>query len=234
MQIILNKAHLIASVLCFSLSMLVICLFCSCKKEKASTAKTDDFSLSAEGLSYVQIPLKRYFIYKDSATGTPDSVVVTLSSLDKQFQPASGGVLGATLPAYYYQTFSLLLTSYGTTHRDWFYGETIDLPVYYLAGPMSDTLRLQLEERDRAAGADLGLAFSLNKGTGATDSIIPTLSVEGKTYMNVLFFSDWNGLDSSNSAYRSSSYYWVKNLGIIKRLIKTSNSIKTESLVRNG
>jgi hypothetical protein len=217
--------------------LLHICLFCSCKKEKPSTPKTYDFSLSAEGLSYVQIPLNRYFIYKDSATGTLDSVVVTQSTLEKQYQPAStisGGLFVTSLPAYYYQTFSLLLTRYGTTHGDWFYGETSDRPLFGFGSPLFDTLGLQLEERNRAASADLGLAFSFNIGTVGTDSIILTLTVEGKIYTNVLFCSDWNGLDSSNAAYRRSYYYWVKNLGIIKREIKTFGSTKTEFLIRNG
>lgn len=221
------------------LSIIVVCIsVCSCKKDKTSAPpETFNIQLPSEGLAYVKLPLNRYFIYKDSASGILDSIVVTQSNLETKYEPASAGsgIGGNTkIPAYNYQTFSLLLTKYGSIQEDWFYGQTLDKPVFFSGRPLFDTIALSLVERVRTTNADLGQAFSFSLQTSSAGTIIPTLVIEGKTYMNVFLYPDWNGLDETNANYRRSFYYWVKNLGIVKRTIQTFAKTKTYTLVRNN
>ncbi|MGN6249885.1 MAG: hypothetical protein ACTHNG_16150 [Ginsengibacter sp.] len=217
-----------------SIAFAAAILFFSCKKEKAPTPKVYSFSFYSEPLQYVQIPLNKYFIYKDSASGALDSVVVTESKLETKYEPSVTSNYFFTTPAYYYQSFSLLLTKSGSAGGDWFYGETIDRPYFGYSTALSDSISLTLVEKDRATQEDVAFAFVFNASTNTADSIIPSLTIEGKTYTNVLRHPDWNGLDSLNEFYRESVYYWVKGLGIIKRRIKTPGSIKTQLLIRNG
>ena len=165
-----------------------------------------------------------------------DSVIVTESNVEKVFQPESTvqGLFGPlNLPAYYYQDFSLLLTGYsGTSQQDWFYGvakSATFLWTYY--DQNSEDASLALVENDRSTDTPINYAFIYPLDTISsiqeTLSIIPSIVIEGKTYSNIEFYSNSNGIDSTNADYIRSTYYWAKGLGIIKREIKTSNSIQT-------
>lgn len=55
----------------FFLSSLILCLNCTKKKEEDKTAY-----LSQEFLSYIDFPIGSYWIYKDTAVGTIDSIYV--------------------------------------------------------------------------------------------------------------------------------------------------------------
>jgi hypothetical protein len=101
---------------------------------------------------------------------------------------------------------------------------------------------LYFREKDRLNNVDKGYVFKypLNSLTGSysvitgSASTLPSITIEGKTYLEAIVYIDQNGLPSTNNNFRKSTYYWVKGIGIIKREIRTSNSIKTETLVRNG
>lgn len=93
--------------------------FCfSCKKDhKDKPADPVCIRFNPEALAFVQFLLNKYYIYKDSASGMLDSVIVTQSEIKKEFQPEFSWQTGfgsAYLPAYFYQSFSLLLTQ-----REW-------------------------------------------------------------------------------------------------------------------
>ena len=66
--------------------LLTICLVClfSCSKESPSKRPTTEYILDPNGLKYIQLRLGQYFIYKDSASGLTDSVVVTESTFKKE------------------------------------------------------------------------------------------------------------------------------------------------------
>ncbi len=227
----------------FLITILLLCLCYSCKKDKA-THQTDPayIQFSSEALAYVQLPINTYFIYKDSASGMLDSIIVTQSDLKKEFQPESSAqtVFGPfLLPAYYYQNFSLLLTSYsGTSQKDWFYGVAKSIIPGIEYDNNSNNAFLSLLEKDRTANIPINYAFfyplNITSSIQETLSVIPSILVEGKMYSNIEFYSNSNGIDSTNADYVRSTYYWAKGVGIIKRIIKTSNSIKTYLLIRNG
>ena len=211
-----------------------IVAFCisSCKKDHTDTPAPFELQFSAEALAYVQLPLNKYFIYKDSATGTLDSVVVTESNIVKQFIPEhkSAGLLDPDRSAFYYQTFTLKLTKYiGGIPQDWFDGNATNLTFTVTSSNPATPLTL---------GNNIGGAFrypiTISSNPYQEVNILPSVTIEGKTYLNVAFFSDAIGLDITQPSYHKSTYYWVKGIGIIKREIRTSTSIKTEMLVRNG
>ncbi len=217
----------------------ICCFFGSCKKDKTSEPETYNIQFSAEALAYVQLPLNKYFIYKDSASGALDSVVVTQSNLKKQFAaPYVASTFRNAVPGFYYQEFSLLITKYnGTSEEDWFYGFATSSGV----GPTiynSDSANLNLLEKDRVNNKNLNYAFlypftpysSLQENI----AVIPSITIEGKIYTNVELYSYSNTTDNTRADYLKSTYYWAKGAGIIKREIKTSSSVKTKTLVRYG
>jgi len=63
---------------------------------------------------------------------------------------------------------------------------------------------------------------------------MPSVNIEGKTYTDVHSFFSSNGLPASNPGYLATTFWWVKGIGIIKREIKTNNSVKTSLLLRHG
>ncbi len=161
--------------------------------------------------------------------------------MEKQFAApyvASTAFGNISVPGFYYQEFSLLITKYnGTSEEDWFYGDATSSNV----GPViynSDSANLSLLEKDRINNINLNYAFlypfTPYSSIQENIAVIPSITIEGKIYTNVEFYSYSNTIDSTGADYLKSTYYWAKGAGIIKREIKTSSSVKTETLVRNG
>jgi hypothetical protein len=183
------------------------------------------------------LPLNKYFIYKDSATGMLDSVVVKQSEVVYILIPAhrSIGLFDPDVPAYYIQKFTLLLTRNGTTSDDWFYGEAATLKMGFGAPQSTSDAPLALRERYRISNVDkIDKNHVFFYPVNPYSSVMPTITIEGKTYSNAIMTSIANGLEPTHQSYLKSIYYWVKGIGIIKREIRTSSSIKTELLIRNG
>jgi hypothetical protein len=214
-------------------------LLIACKKDKGNTNPIE-IKYSAEGLAYVQLSLNKYFIYRDSSTGILDSVVVTQSGLERIFSPnhVSTGPSDRATPDFYYQTFTLTLTKYnGASQQDWFYGTASNnLSLFMLNSTTNASLFLM--ERNRLNNTDKNYVFhfpySISQVSNISVIILPSIMIEGKNYLNVIIHSTSNGSDPTNINFIKSTYYWVKGIGIVKREIKTSNSVKTEILVRNG
>lgn len=197
----------------------------SCKKDHTDTPIEVKFS--AEGLSYVLLPLNKYFIYKDSASGTLDSVIVTQSKVDKIFSPvAKDTISNWSAPAMNTEKITILFSKHnGSSSEDWFYGEAFAFSM----GSESDA-PIILFEKDRLTNTNKEVAFWYP----FSNNVLPSITIEGKTYLNAVTFSFANTLITTQPTYYKSTYYWVKGTGIIKREIRTSNSIKTDLLVRNG
>ena len=215
----------------FAISIATL-LIASCKKDNAGSQIAQyELKFSTEALAYVQLPLYKYFIYKDSATASLDSVIVTQSNLERIFVPTPYCTLLCP-PAYFYQRFTLTLTKYnGATPQDWFYG--IANNSHFWVTNSDAATALYLVEKDQGGHVfDYPIFVSSNSYGGVT--IIPSIIIESKTYLNAVVFTSSTSLDTSQSYYRKISHYWVKGIGIIKREIRTSNTVKTDLLVRNG
>jgi hypothetical protein len=212
----------------------------ACKKHNADNQETTiEIKFSSDALVWVQLPLNRYFIYKDSATAALDSVVVTQSNLDTKFVPAhkSTGYLDFPSPAFYYQDFTLILTSFtGTTSNIWL--KSFATTQFNRHFSSMDTSLLNLNEINSGNNAYKNSIFLYPIIPASyplqTISMIPQLTIEGKIYNNVGIFIISNTVDTSQSYYLKTTYYWVKGTEIIKREVRTSTTLKTDLLVRNG
>lgn len=205
----------------------ILIIHSSCKKDTEAVPVLQDYQFKPEFLSYVQLPLNSYFIYKDSATSVIDSVVVKESILERLYMPEQRDNLVSKTPAYNYQNFRLALKKYsGSSATDWFEG---------FASAVYGELKIIDRLRNIAYG---GPAFYYSLTTYNTVysayDIMPQMTVEGKTYNNVIMVMNANTSDTTASFYYRSTYYWAKGVGIIKREVKTPGNIKTELLIRNG
>lgn len=208
-----------------AITSLIIFYLSSCKKNNTnSTAIPLEVKLNTEGLAYIQLPLNKYFIYKDSATIAIDSVVVTKSLLEKRFVPESRFSFSV---AYNVEIYSLVLTKITSTGNSvWFNAATFDNYIY----ATSNTLPVEMKEPNNLTV----FYYPVPTCNCSSPILIPSIIIEGKTYNNVIEFIAWNGLMPGNANYFRSAHYWAKGIGIIKREIQNANSVKTELLIRNG
>lgn len=216
----------------FAISITTL-LIASCKKNNADTpAAPIEVKFSAEALAYVQLPLYKYFIYKDSATAALDSVVVTQSNLERILMPkydCGNQQWCWNIPAYYYQNFSLSLTKFTATSQElWFTGSATSQPFSTFLIAASDTSVLYF------SGTFFYPLVSNYQGIYTSENFLGSFIVEGKTYNNVLQFINVNTLNTSDPIYKRTNYYWAKSIGIIKREVTTGSAVKTDLLVRNG
>jgi len=208
-------------------------LFISCKKSDVSPQPLLTANFAKEGLNYVQIPLNKYFIYKDSVSGNTDSVIVTQSILETKLMPANILlilVFSPPMPAYYYQSYTLLLSKVnGNTSTDWFYGIANADPTINLNTLVGLTL---IEGRDISTKYKIpAFKYPFYFGTSK-------ITIEGKDYSDVIQITNSNYLSPSSpdylTSYFTSTYYWAKGIGIVKRTLKTATSTQTWTLLRRG
>lgn len=184
-------------------------------------------------LDYIQLPANRYFIYKDSATGSTDSVRVTQSVIETSFQAATSGFPGS--PATYSDVFKLTLTKFQAqtpTNQTWFQGiaRCMVFGGIISANIIDSNITFYNEQSNLLS---FWYPFSLSFGLGEY-KYTPTMTIEGVTYTAVQSFYYYNMLPSTDINYQASVVYWVKGIGIIKKEIRTYNSVKTSLLVRYG
>lgn len=177
----------------------------SCKKSEVNNPPKS-YTFNKEGLEYIQIPVNKYFVYKDSATGLLDSVVVTESKLiDTLLQ---GGCLGCISGPYREERFTLVFTKMnGASPSVWYNGRAIaSFP--WLIDSYTGRVAFKFPVCDDC-------------------SFLPTMTVESRVYNQVILVRDVSpGADNT--------CYWAKGVGMIQcRFIRGSN-IQTFTLLRNG
>lgn len=208
-------------------------LITSCKKE--SPQSIWQFSFSGHALEYVQLPVGKYFIYKDSANSQLDSVIVTTSKLENIFVPKDPSTLSGLFldgnPAHFYEEYNLTLTKVDNNQQtEWFKG---------IASLHSAINSFNLPKPCDTVAVSMSSKLGQENFFGVfycSESNHPNLSmtIEGKTYNNVVEYIHENYLNTTDPDYKKVIYYWVKSIGIIKRTVIHGSSIKTYTLVRNG
>ena len=183
-------------------------------------------------LDYIQLPVNRYFIYKDSATGSMDSVKVTQSVIETNFQAATSGYPGQ--PAVYSDVFKLTLTKFQAlppTNQTWFNGiaRSTTYGGFVSATIIDSNITLYNEQSNLLLFWHPFTSFGLRQYT-----YLSTMTIAGITYTSVQSFSYDNQLLPADINYQASVIYWVKGIGIIKKESRTYNSIKTSLLLRYG
>ncbi|HMU10262.1 MAG TPA: hypothetical protein PKC54_09670 [Ferruginibacter sp.] len=222
----------------FYLLAAIVLIFTSCAKIEVDGGGLDlsDFdwggvriysnSFDTTAISFIQLPAYRYFIYKDSATGSLDSVVVTESYLSAPFVQATSNT-----PGYFYQTYSLTLTNFTATGiHTWYKG---------FVGCDSDYKNMLSFIDSDFSFSDVSTLLPSFwcpfTSSGAMQfTKIDVLAIEGNAYYNVYRFFATNGRPPSDVNYLATAFYWVKGTGIVKRETRTLNSIKTSLLLRHG
>ena len=188
-------------------------------------------SFDSSALSYIKLPANRYFIYKDLSSGSIDSVIVTQSTVNIDVKPVSQGYpigyisnkFELTVANYYSSsTNNILLRGIATTDFPSGLGST---PTHII----DSNFVLSNEQTNVPSFWYPFTSSGLNQYT-----YIQTLPIQGIMYSAVHCFSSSNGLPSTNINYQASIFYWVKGIGIIKKEIRTYNSVKTSLLLRYG
>jgi hypothetical protein len=187
---------------------------------------------SQQALAWADIPVNRYFIYKDSGSGQEDSVFCSTSNISEKLMPAIGssGFSGAN-PAYYYQEYDLELRTKGTG-PDWFSGT--DYSGAPVGDPPYNSSWIYFCGSDNYTdGVICGIGFTFSSDSS---NYLPNINIGGKTYTDVVFTdcTDGASYDTAQSWYFSNRYYWAKGIGVIKRSVRTSTGTFSQVLERYG
>jgi hypothetical protein len=220
----------------------------SCMKtQPVSTKQLPDvhITFSTVDLDYVKLPLNRYFIYKDSATGNIDSVKVTRSTISENYGPA---VPSLSLPAVYSQKYYLTLSNISDSGKAWFQGRAWSVDASaggsYGSDPMAgvrffarDNLinNPDIPEDDNVNYAQLedGYGFSSEPGINSGNQYLPSFEVDKHTFYDVIVDTAFTHGDSTQfSGFFKSTYWWAKGIGVIKRTVEKDSVIKTALLER--
>lgn len=199
--IFINMMACIAMIVCF--------LSSGCKKDK------EPFDMLApEGLRYIQLRPEQYFIYKDSASLTLDSVVVKKSMMETLHTPPNYQ-WGQSSYEHYQLTLSKIDV---TTTSEWLSG-------YAIAAFSSDKFSMLSKSSNSYDKYIFRYPVDPSKGIFPGDSSIATMTIEGKVYSNIILATGNQSTDSR--------FYWAKGVGLIK-YVKGGNTHKTYTLVRNN
>jgi hypothetical protein len=180
-------------------------------------------------LEFINLRWNRYFIYKDSATGLTDSVIVTQNNISSIFHDSVPG--NPPIPAYFHQIFKLTLLNFsGSPNQPWFEGLASCDSQYRYANHFIDS-DFDLYDKQNILPA---FWYPFTSSGVKQYTLIPTITIEGTTYVQIHKFSATNGLQPTDINYRATIFYWEKGTGIIKKEIRTYNSVKTYLLARYG
>ncbi len=212
----------------YAIFFAIIAILSSCSKKSNSPAPAAPLNVhfSSEGMEYIDLPAGMFLIYKDSATGKEDSVIVTASDVTTGFSPeyTSTGTLSFHHPAYYYDIF-LLEMRIPVSNKQWFFGKASA----YSESPYvvsTDSATIPMNDKDNL----LVFGFPVWIPSDHFDQ----MTVEGNTYHDVLRSYSWNGFEETDTRYIAQTIYWAKQVGIIKWQKKNGNSYRSYTLVRHG
>lgn len=184
--------------------------FNNCKKSSSPPPeeKINDVNLDKSHLAYVSMIENSYFIYKDSASGAEDSVVVTNSEVTEVSVPAIDGPgLFDDFPAINYELYRLSMKRMND-NSDWLVAQS---------GAVAN--------QQPTDNYPVVLTSSAQEVVFFKTPSFPSMIVEGVTYNDIVFTED---------TIHHTAYYWSKNIGIIKRQIGSGADLKTQTLLRKG
>lgn len=212
--------------ICQSLvTCLAIVLFISCKKESTSKT-TEEFvqHFSKEGLEYLQLNPGMYLIYKDSATGNTDSVIVAASLLETASSPAVTGP-GYYRPATSWEVFTLILMEVNNS-TSWFYGRAdgnFPLPIYN-----------SNNEANIILVSDAGFEAFLFYKEKPPEFFEGNITIEGINYTEVIKITGQNLFEETDPRFIKQTFYWAKGIGIIKWQKTRGTEKQTYTLIRHS
>lgn len=186
---------------------------------------TPKFShFDSASLVYIEVPAGRFFLYKDSVSETIDSVIVSISEI---IPYSVGGIYGD--PIMEADNYRLIFSNFldGQPDSAWYSG---------IAGTeINKDLHVTYDSTYILSEGEGSIPVFWYPFVSAGDrkyKFIATLVVEGVTYKDVHSFFATNGRQTSEASYEAKIYYWVKGIGIIKRVTWLGNSVKADLLVK--
>jgi hypothetical protein len=212
-------------------SLLVLFIFLlSCDKEEIQP-ELATVTLNKNAVEFLKVTSGKYLIYKDSATSENDSVIITKSELKNIFYPEfnSNNIFIPNIPAYNGEEFELIYTKKTDANESsiWFKGKA---NAFYKHN--ANLLNLPLKLVDYI-GDSVWYAGAIYYDENT--SIIPSFTVEGNTYSNVIIHKTFNGLEMNHPNYLRTEYFWAEGIGIIQKSIETTNGMrKTYYLIRRN
>ena len=189
----------------FSIVFVTALISCS-KGEK-------EYRLDRDGLKYIQLRPNQYFIYKDSASGSLDSVVVTESSLYSE-QYIDRGFLNNTAISSKREVFHLTLVRKGpAADSTWLNGQAKAEP--YVSRLLFQDIRGEWLYYYPA----ISLTGDIYK--------LSSLTVEGTTYSAVIVLIN-----------STTCHYWAPSVGLIKMTTgyygPPNQATRTYTLIRHN
>jgi hypothetical protein len=189
-----------------------------CKKAGPIKTGPDTLRLSPNALSYISVPVGKYRIFKDSATGILDSVLVVKNNLTIEYRCCDFFAF-TTYPPYYAQGIEMTWEKKNPPVAEWL--KVQGTVARFFARDISNVPFSLMDTSFRA------IFFMLDN-----EQPIPSLNVDGHTYNNVFVESVEYATGQGNNSFYVSLYYWAKGIGLIKQTIANSAGIKTTYLVR--
>jgi hypothetical protein len=188
-------------------------------------------SFYSPALDYIKLPVNRYFIYKDSASGSSDTIIVLKSVVEIQYNPPTHGY--GWMNGYYYSTFNLDITNATGYNR-------INCTMQSKAPLRTDSVNIIDSNFMLTTGFTSIPVFwypfvSRIVPYGQIQyTYIPTLLIEGVTYTEVHKFSSTNWHNPSQLGYLHTEFYWVKGIGFVKKVTADYYTTKTLLLLKYG
>ena len=212
--------------------ILLFISFCiiSCKKEyfNPNTFSVVTYTFAADALEFVTIPVNKYFIYKDSASGITDSVIVVKNEVVNKFQGSTPctGICWPGPSGYSYQEFSLTLKKINPPSAIWFNGKASNFSINFFLDSITGINMMD------SLMPYCNIWYPLSDFDEYTH--LPAYIVEGITYSDVHLFSRNNGMQPGQPNYLQIDTYWVKGTGIVQRRIIRQGAVATTLLIRTG
>ncbi|RYY50108.1 MAG: hypothetical protein EOO06_04880 [Chitinophagaceae bacterium] len=210
-----NRFFLMLSIIIFSLT--------ACEKDDPVAVdpmtRVFNVSFSRNALAYVNIPVGKYFIYKNVATGALDSVAVTTSQLGTTNFPKD---VANGFPEHNMETYRSVFTKYnliGGVYIPVQWIRTYAITDFSTPYDSTSTADVRLE----LSGTDQTIFYASHNVAG-----VQSLLVEGVNYPEVVKAESTNGFPVNDPSYEKNVFYWAKNVGIVKRVITRATGAPTE------
>ena len=215
----------------YNIFLVLFIFLLSCEKEEEPSPVTVFVTLNKDAIDFLKVTPGKYLIYKDSATLEIDSIIITKCDVNHFFynEVISNNLFIPNTPAHSSENFELIYTKKTDANISsiWFKGFAEATYQHY--APLTN-LPLNLVDY-----IDQYVLYSGSFYYDEDTTTLPSLTVDGITYTNVIIHKTYNGLDINHPNYLRTEYYWAKGIGIIQKSIETTNAIrKTHYLIRRN
>lgn len=194
----------------------LIILSFSCRKD--SPPEVAYFRFSPDVKEFVGSGEGKYRIYRDSATGEEDSVLITRSRFFDRYIEANPDFL---TPAHYLEEFELEMNGQSSLFEG-LRGNFLQIPNTYLPG--SDANGIQLIRKDN----NIAVMHIDHSGNNTLHNV----TLHGRVFSEVIKVISTNNLHIADPLYREYEYWWARGIGIIYRRIMFESVNKTQTLIR--